>query len=590
METVADLQSEWARLVIGTLVRAGVRHAVISPGSRSTPFVLAALDHPNLRTWVALDERSGAHFALGQARATQRPSLVLCTSGSAPANYFPAVIEADEGRIPLVVMSADRPPELQGVGANQATDQMHLYGKHARFFANLGEASGGLRALQEVSRAASDAVAHALGPTPGPVQLNAEARKPLERAPASGAEAEAVHKRVDTLLEGVETPQPATRLPTVAAVDEIAKALDLAKRPVILCGPAHVAQGETSTAVAELAIRSGALLLAESSSQLRFGPTGEVALGSFDALWSSEEGRARLAPDFVLQLGASPVSKGWEHLSHSNAAERFVVHPSVWADPSKNARAVFQADVAPTVEALLDRAYDLGRRELGFAKRFRAADERCWQCVKSVLQDGADALTEGAVAPAVLDSAPAGSALVLGNSLPIRHVDRWAAPQLKPLRVYTQRGVSGIDGVTSAAAGVASCSDTATTLIVGDVGFLHDLNGLQLASGLSRPLVVVVINNRGGRIFEQLPVAALDEDALRYFTTPHEAQLASAAAVYGCRHVAPDDVPGLRQALGDAYRYGGCTVVEARVPPDSARVQGQALASKLRSMWRDGGV
>ena len=183
MGTAAERQTEWARLVIESLVQAGVRDAVISPGSRSTPFVIAALQQTKLRCASALDERSGAHYALGQARSTLRPTLLLCTSGSAPANYFPAVVEASEAGVPLIVLSADRPPELHHCGANQTTDQTQLYGRHVRFFAQLGEPRDDLLSLRSVRRLMARAMAEATGVKPGPVHVNAQARKPLEPGP-----------------------------------------------------------------------------------------------------------------------------------------------------------------------------------------------------------------------------------------------------------------------------------------------------------------------------------------------------------------------------------------------------------------------
>lgn len=587
MGTAADLQTEWARLVIESLVQAGVRDAVVSPGSRSTPFVIAALEHDGLRCVRALDERSGAHYALGQARATGRPSLVLCTSGSAPANYFPAVVEANEAGVPLVVLSADRPPELLSCGANQTTDQIRMYGSHLRSFANLGEPRGDEPSLRAAKRFVAQAVAAALGPKPGPVHLNAQARKPLEPVASTELEATEVHARVDAILG-----EPLTQLHRADAIDgsiveRVVCAIDAATRPVILCGPADVRQGVASDAIARLAERAGALVMAEAASQFRFGSAAATVLGAFDTIWSASAGRAQLAPDFVLQLGANPVSEGWEQLSADQPLRRVVVHPWAWADPSSSAEAIIHCDVGAFVENLAQREYDVRKRDADFARRFRATEHAVWETASAIVEGAGDALTEAAVGPAVIDASPDGSALVLGNSLPIRDVDRWVPPRDKHLRVFTQRGVSGIDGLVSATAGVASCEQSATTLLVGDVSFLHDVNGLELASHASRPLVVVVINNGGGRIFEQLPIARQGKEAwLRYFTTPHQANLAGAASVYGCRFHATTTVTELGHALEAGYGYEGCTVIEATVPPRSALEQTELLASRIERTFQ----
>ena len=313
MGTAADLQTQWARLVIDSFVRAGVGDAIISPGSRSTPFVIAALEHEGLECASALDERSGAYYALGQARSTLRPSLLLCTSGSAPANYFPAVVEASEAGVPLIVLSADRPPELRRCGANQTTDQIGLYGNKVRFFADLGEPRDDVLSLRAARRTVAQAVSEALGVKPGPVHINAQARKPLEPMPAN-AELQA---RIDAILSEPLTklvrarpldPKLVEHVPALV-VDSVSEALDSAARPVILCGPADVRNAMFVDSLNELAERSGAVVLAEASSQFRCW-SGSRALGAFDTIWRTDSGRSMCLPDFVLQLGATPVSNG----------------------------------------------------------------------------------------------------------------------------------------------------------------------------------------------------------------------------------------------------------------------------------------
>lgn len=593
MGTAAELQSAWAKLVIDSFVQAGVVDVVISPGSRSTPFVIAALEHEELRCTSAIDERSGAYYALGQARTTLRPSLLLCTSGSAAANYFPAVIEASEAGVPLIVLSADRPPELHGCGANQTTDQTALYGNKVRFFANLGEPRADILSLRAARRIVAQAVSQALGVSPGPVHVNAQARKPLEPVPA-GAELQSLFDAtLDEPLTELHRARPLE--PTLIehvpplVVDTVAEALDAAARPVILCGPGELRNAMFVDALDELAVRSGAVVLAETTSQLRCWAKSR-ALGAFDVIWRTESGRAMCLPDFVLQLGESPISKGWEQLCDANQIRRIVVHPWKWADPSSNAEAIVQADVGSFLIALSKAEYDSSRRDSDFAAAFEWAESAVWDEVSAILDGAGDALSQASAARAVLDEVPNPSALVLGNSLSIRDVDTWVPPSTKLLTVYSQRGVSGIDGLVSGAAGTASWVERATTLLIGDVSFLHDVNGLQLASDVIGPLVIVVVNNGGGRIFEQLPIAANGDEAwLSYFTTPHDADLAGAASLYGCQFRSVATVTGLRQALALAYAAEGCTVIEAVVPPRSALNQGRDLQARVeRALRREG--
>jgi 2-succinyl-5-enolpyruvyl-6-hydroxy-3-cyclohexene-1-carboxylate synthase len=589
METAADLQSEWARLVVHSFVQAGVRDAVISPGSRSTPFTVASLEQPGLRCISALDERSAAHYALGQARATGRPSLILCTSGSAPANYFPAVVEASEAGLPLLVLSADRPPELLGCGANQTTDQVGLYGRHVRFFAQLGEPRADDLSLRAAKRLATRAVFEALGARPGPVHLNAPTRKPLEPTMARGEGAE-VHARVDAIIREPLSAVHASHGTDESAVKTVVRRLDEAARPLVLCGPAPVQQAAMLADLRALADRAGLVIASEASAQIRFGPGAETVIGAFDTIWRTSLGGSALVPDFVLQLGANPISKGWEELCAAHQIRRIVVHPWDWVDPASNAELIVQTEIGDLVRALSRESFAVTSRDTAFVSKLRRAEQLVWDAATEVLGETGDALTEAGIARAVRDAAPEDSGLVLGNSLPIRNFDTWVPPSRLPLRVFSQRGVSGIDGVVSGAAGVASCASEATAVLVGDVSFLHDINGLQLASQASSPLVIVVVNNGGGRIFEQLPIAHEGkEEWLPYFTTPHEASIAGAASIYGCAFETVSAVSELRVALEAAYGRDGCTVIDAVVPPHGSAEQNQALRSRVeRALEREG--
>jgi 2-succinyl-5-enolpyruvyl-6-hydroxy-3-cyclohexene-1-carboxylate synthase len=341
-------------------------------------------------------------------------------------------------------------------------------------------------------------------------------------------------------------------------------------------------------ALDQLAERTGAVVLAETTSQFRCWAKSR-ALGAFDTIWQTESGTSMCLPDFVLQLGASPISRGWERLCAAHRIRRIVVHPWQWADPSSTAEAIVQADIGSFLTALCGFDFSPARRDEDFVAGFHWAESAVWDEVSAILAQAGDSLTQAGVARALLDAVPDPSALVLGNSLPIRDVDRWVPPSKKLLAVCSQRGVSGIDGVVSGAAGVASWVDGATTLLIGDVSFLHDLNGLQLASRVSGPLVIAVVNNGGGRIFEQLPIAQDGKKAwLPYFTTPHDADLECAALVYGCEFHSVDTVTGFRQALDLGYAQEGCTVIEAAVPPQSALNQGRDLVARVeRALQRE---
>ncbi len=484
------------------------------------------------------------------------------------------------------MLSADRPPELLHCGANQTTDQVELYGRHARFFGQLGEPRADSESLRGLKRLVARAVFEASGPRPGPVHLNAQARKPLEPRPASDAE-RGLHARVDEIANEPLQAVAAGRAADDDSIQAVIRLLDDARRPLVLCGPMHPWQAPAHADLRSLAARAHLLVASEASGQARLGKDAENVLGGFDTLWRTGLGRAALDPDVVVQLGANPTSKGWEALCADKAIRRVAVHPWAWVDPGGGAELMVRASIPSFVRALSAASFVTTSRDTRFEASLRRAESVVWQAARGVLEEAGDRLTEGGVAHAVRDAAPAQSALVLGNSLPIRNFDTWAPPGERSLRVYSQRGVSGIDGVVSGAAGVASCSPGPTTLLVGDVSFLHDLNGLQLAAQASTPLAVVVVNNGGGRIFEQLPIAAEGNPSwLPYFTTPHAASLADAASVYGCAFTSTDSVSGLRAALETAHGRSGCTVIEATVPPHDSAEQNARLRSDVERVLR----
>ena len=624
-DTLLDLTAEWAGLLMGSLADAGVRDVVVSPGSRSTPFVLAAARHSErqgpdrLRLVDIIDERSAGFYALGMAKGTGRPCLLLCTSGSAGAHYLPAVIEAGLSHTPLVVLTADRPLELQECGAPQTIDQMKLFGDHVRGFFELGGPEGDPTALTGLRRMAAQAVARSRHPVPGAVHLNARARKPLEPRPAASEEECALARRVRSArATPITTFHPPRLEPSPEALDDLERACREARQGLILCGPAPLVQAEARPLLLRLAARTGFPLCVEATSQLRFGmrPAQEeeegearaVLCDGFDALFAVEAFRRRHEADVVLQFGGTPTSGAWErYLAAGGARRRLVVNPHGWSDPHSSAAAVIQADVSTTVRALLGRLAERDpsqkeeRGERGerapshlarWGERFRAANREAWRVIDELVAVPG-ALSEAQVARAVVASVPREGVLAVGNSLPIRMVDRYCPASLGSCRVGSQRGANGIDGLVSGAAGMAA-SGCPTTLLLGDVSLLHDLGGLAVAARGTGPLVLVVVQNRGGRIFEQLPLVStgLPEvaAALPLFTTPHEVSFGPAAALFGIAYHRVETQAALDDALGVAQAHPGCSLIEAVVPPHGAATLDAALRERLAGALATAGL
>lgn len=621
-----SLLTQWARLLLDSLAEAQVREVVISPGSRSTPFAAAALANPALRCTTLIDERSAAFFALGMAKALGRPTLLLCTSGTAAANYFPAVVEAAMSYTPLLILTADRPLELDQCHASQTIDQTKLFGDHARCFFDLGEPVGSLDALRALRRKAAQAVLVSKSPSPGPVHLNARARKPLEPTE--------VLERADALLQ--QKVQSLTNRPLVRALqptlapnpEGLAALRDLIQKHeegLIVCGPAPAPPGNLGSLISSLANRAGYPLLVEAGSQQRYFQAGDGAatrIGALDALGRSQTLRRNLAPRLILQVGAPPLAKGWsQYLEAHPLSQRFVIAAHGWNDPWSSASWMIQTDLEAFFEALgKDLQSFPPRRHSPWLESWKAAESLAWLAAEEALEEapeergegttpsppqnktpaskvGESALTEGKVARIVVEALPPEGVLALGNSLPIREVDAYSPPQPKALRVWTQRGAAGIDGVVAGATGFARACQAPGILLVGDVSFLHGVSDLAALDLLQTPFAVVVVHNDGGRIFEQLPIAQhsrqspdpasgdqqplLQPEHLDSWLTPHGRELGPAARLYGLAFHRVDTAASLREALKGALSRPKATIIEARVPPRGAFLQNQRLWKSL---------
>jgi 2-succinyl-5-enolpyruvyl-6-hydroxy-3-cyclohexene-1-carboxylate synthase len=581
------LLTEWSRLLLGTLARAGVQQVVLSPGSRSTPFAWAALQEPKMQCHSVWDERVAAFFALGQARLTGRASLLVCTSGTAAAHYYPAIIEASLARLPLLVLTADRPFELQHSSAPQAIDQLKLFGESVRAFFEMGAPDATPSALAGVVRSVSHAVYATRSPEPGPVHLNARARKPLEPLAADDAAAHELRSSVDQLLARGPT---LTSIGTLHAdVTRMARACAETARGLILVGPHPAYQTEAAPALARLAEVSGYPLLCEATSQLRFRrdlAPGVLRIDAFEWLLRSHGLRDQLRPDLLLSFGATPTSGAYERLLNAGfSGQRFVIAEHGLPDPHGLASELVNASSAQAAHAaVLELERGLLEQEAEretFRHAWSEANRRAWLAVDQELARPTVLLSEARAIRSVLDHLPDPCLLVLGNSLPIREVDAYVPGSSRALSVLSQRGANGIDGLISGAAGAASLAREATVLILGDVSFLHDVGGLAAAREALGPLAIVVIDNGGGRIFEQLPIfeqlRASPEQA-RFWLTPPHAELSHAAALFGCRYQRVNGDAEIPEAMRLATGERGASIVHIVVDPPSARDSEQRVS------------
>ncbi len=529
---------------MGSLAAGGLRHAVLSPGSRSTPLVLALEAHPKVTTHVVLDERVAAFVGLGLARVTGAPVALLCTSGSAGAHYLPALVEARASCVPLLAITADRPPELHGCGAPQAMDQQHLFGVHVLAFLQLGPADETPRD-RWVQQVAGRVLATAVGPPTGPVHLNVAFRKPLwAPAPLDTPQSVAAN-RCPRLLRPTGAPQ----LPA-----ELLARFDSAERGLIVCGPRATAcrpadAGASAEAIASLARHLEWPILAEPSSQLRFGPHDRTRIiSSGDALARTPGFTESNAPDFVLRFGQIPTSSAVQKWLADCAAPTVLVDPAGrWHDPEHQAEFLLAGDPLAVADAL--RHATPPKTSLTWLDAWRSADRVAQRALADSTQG--DAIWEGTVVPHLLNALPDGALLHVASSMAVRDLDTFSGSTARRVRVTANRGVNGIDGTLSTAWGQAlAWSQGPVALLCGDLAFLHDVGGLAAARGLGARATVVVLDNRGGGIFGHLPIAAHPTAFERAFLTPQETPLVALAQACGvpAREVSLDE---LDAALGE---------------------------------------
>jgi len=524
------------------LARCGVRDACTSPGSRSTPIVLSLVREPRIRCWSHIDERCAGFFALGAAKASGRPAALTCTSGTAAANYAPAVIEAHHARVPLIVLTADRPPELRDVGAGQAIDQLKLYGDAVKWFVEVGVHEASSERLRWIRALACRAYWMALAGPAGPVHLNFPLREPLvldDPLPA-----DPVPGRPDgrPWLRRAHAPDTLTREPR-----------PLPPRGVVVAGA-----GASGSDVARFAQRVGYPLLADPLSGARHSP---AAIARYDLLLRDDSLTRRVNGSLVLviRVGDLPTSKplrSW--LQALTATEQLALDPeSAGQDP---AAAVTELELGDPLAALCacERS---GPADPAWLSTWIDADDAASQAIDREL---GDELTEPLVAARLGDWLGPQATLFVASSMPIRDVELFFGARSPGPRVLSNRGANGIDGTVSSAFGVAGAIEGPVVLLIGDVALLHDVGGLLAARRLGLALTIVLINNDGGGIFHFLPVSGEPAVFERHVATPHGVRFEDVADVYGLRYAQPGSAGELHDAVTAGLGSSTTALIEVR--------------------------
>ena len=543
----------------------GVRLAVVSPGSRSTPLALAFLRQPGIEVDVALDERSAAFFALGAAQASGSPVVLVCTSGTAVANYHPAVAEADLSGIPLILLTADRPPELREIGAGQTIDQIRIFGHAVRWFTELGNHIADDDGLLHFRAQACRAFASASGdPRPGPVHLNLPLREPL--APTRQDNAVTATRRL--ALEGrsgspLTTVESAPASASRSTVARLVAMVEAAGSILILAG--RQPDCSLREPLARLANACRAPVLAEPTSQFRLGPHDRGAVVTAYERISARRDPA-LAPDLVIRLGEFPTSKQLRLWMAEIDPAQIVIDPGFgWNEPVRTANLIVRADPATLLHQVENTAEQRAGGQAGtsFLERWMKAEREERNRIESGRADG-NALAAGAVHARLAKLQADGNIVYTASSLAIRDQEESLPTSERDLLFLANRGANGIDGLLASGLGAARATGRPATIITGDLGFFHDAGSLALARGLDVPVRIVVLNNKGGGIFERLPqrreMGADEFEQL--MRTPTDLDVGKAAAFY--------DLPFHRAVdldqLEEAFAAGGVAVTVTEVP------------------------
>jgi 2-succinyl-5-enolpyruvyl-6-hydroxy-3-cyclohexene-1-carboxylate synthase len=575
------------------LARGGLRHAVVSPGSRSTPLAVALWRQPEIEVTVLVDERSAGFFALGAAQASGEPVALLCTSGTALANYHPAVCEADESALPLLVLSADRPPELRRIGAGQTIDQIKIFGSSVRWFCEVCTHAADDDGLLHYRSVACRALAAARGETrPGPVHLNLPWREPLAPVPVEGA----VTATDPLALEG-RAGRPLTAVtridlePSAFLLDEVAGQIGDAISGVIVAG--RQTDPELREPLAHLARVSGFPILAEPTSQLRCGPHDRShVIAAYDLLLRDERFARSVVPDLVLRFGEMPTSKplrAW--LTDSGASEIAIDPYGGWNEPSNRASAILRAD--PT-ELASGWAARLEKEPRSVPKEWIAAEQAAQLALAAALGDadgrrssdapGADAaISEPALHRALGAAHADGDLVYTASSMPIRDQEAFLAATDADVLFLSNRGANGIDGLVSSGIGAAHASGRPTTLVTGDLGLLHDIGGLTALRETSTPVRIVVIDNDGGGIFHFLPQeqALAGEEFEALLGTPRGVSPTKAAALFDLPHRRLESLEELPAALN-----AGTGLIEVKTDRQANVAAHRLLAERVRDALR----
>jgi 2-succinyl-5-enolpyruvyl-6-hydroxy-3-cyclohexene-1-carboxylate synthase len=527
----------WSSIIAETLKRLGLTTAIICPGSRSAPLTVAFAQHPEIEAIPILDERSAAFFALGVAKRSHVPAALVCTSGTAGANFYPAVIEASESQVPLLVLTADRPPELRDCHAGQAIDQQKLYGSYPNWQAELALPSQKIGMLRYLRQTIVQAVKRSLFSVPGAVHLNVPFREPLAPTPQPDTLNSQLHQ--EDFFTGITLnpyPHSCTGDSASRPYSSLLSTWKQCERGIIIAGvaqPQH--RQEYCQAITHLSQSLGWAVLAEGLSPVRnYANLNPYLISTYDLILGNPQLSQKLAPEMVIQLGALPTSKELRAWLNSTQPQRWIIDPSPENfDPLHGKTTHLHL----SVEQLATTIPPLAKQESvssDYLHQWRDAETQLRQALDKTMAT-TDTLFEGKAAWLLSQTLPPATPLLIANSMPVRDVEFFWKPNNSGIQPFCNRGANGIEGSLSTALGIAHHHQS-SVMLTGDLALLHDTNGFLQRNRFTGHLTIVLINNNGGGIFEMLPISQFEPPFQEYFATPQEMDFAQLCGTYGIEY------------------------------------------------------
>lgn len=546
-----------ANVIVEELIRLGASRFVLSPGSRNSPLVMAAARNSRADTSIHFDERGAAFYALGYGKALHRPAVLICTSGTATANYYPALVEAYMSGTPMIILTADRPSHLRFTGENQTIDQCEIYGKYVRGFVDL-EADPEAYSLRHLLQSVDELFYRATSQPKGPVHVNCQFDEPLHPAKDNSVDERLFTDINDWLKSSSPFEERPRSSEAPAELDACKEALERARRPLLIAGFREWNREDTKSIVHFCP--GNVPVLTDIGSDLTFGANTTInQITNYDLILRSNTASELLKPDVVVHFGGSVVSKALNQFIRESNVDviRITERDDLCFRPGTNGTML--RSTARGALKSLSGCYDNADQE--YLKMWKQLDDRIGETIKSH-HNTLDISDEAFLARCLVDSIPSGSALLLGNSMPIRDATVAGVKRIDDIAVCVNRGASGIDGNIATAVGFGDTLGRPVTALIGDLAMFHDLNSLRLVAESSVPVTVAVINNRGGGIFSFLPIAKDNPEFEEFFGTPHDLSFAKAAEMFGIGYSTPASIQEFRNAIESTFEQGSKKLIE----------------------------